>query len=161
MSLLSKLLGRNKAEPVAPMSEVQPPAPRTNMKTNVSKQEAAAQGKPRWLTCNGIFATHVMGEQYHRENLEQLCGPSTGEDDLRIVAQLIPEKDNPFDANAVRVDIEGLTVGHLSREDALVFRKRLRRVIEAGRPIMCEARVRRNDRGNRSYYEVYLEADLG
>jgi sRNA-binding protein len=78
------------------------------------------------------------------------------------VADLVPEANNPHDANAVRVDIDGLTVGYLDREDAVAFRKQLRRVIEVGRPIKCEARVRRKDHeGNRTYYDVYLEADLG
>jgi hypothetical protein len=37
-------------------------------------------------------------------------------------AILTLENDNPYDRNAVRVDIDGLTVGHLSRSDARRFR---------------------------------------
>ena len=40
-------------------------------------------------------------------------------------AMLVPENDNPEDANAVRVDIEGETVGHLSRRNATLWRSKM------------------------------------
>jgi hypothetical protein len=41
---------------------------------------------------------------------------------LTRTAILTLENDNPYDGNAVRVDVDGLTVGHLSRNDAKRFR---------------------------------------
>jgi hypothetical protein len=40
-------------------------------------------------------------------------------------ACLVPEPDNPFDANAVAVKIQGETVGYLCRADARRYQRRL------------------------------------
>lgn len=40
-------------------------------------------------------------------------------------AMLVPEPENPFDSNAVVVQIDGATVGYLSRTDARRYQKRL------------------------------------
>lgn len=73
---------------------------------------------------NRPYRTKVVGESHYEDNLRGLCGPAT--DDMRQfskVASLTLETDNPYDHNAVRVDIDGLTVGHLSRSDASWFRR--------------------------------------
>ena len=41
---------------------------------------------------------------------------------LEVYAVLVAEPDNPYDANAVSVWIQGLRVGYLSREDARRYR---------------------------------------
>jgi hypothetical protein len=72
---------------------------------------------------NRDFAVKVVGESFYNYNLRELCGPA--EDHMRQFAKtaiLTLENDNPYDRNAVRVDIDGLTVGHLSRSDATRFR---------------------------------------
>jgi hypothetical protein len=72
---------------------------------------------------NRDFALRVVGESFYEENLRYLCGPAA--DHMRqreATAVLTLEHDNPKDRNAVRVDVDGLTVGHLSRSDALSFR---------------------------------------
>jgi hypothetical protein len=40
-------------------------------------------------------------------------------------AKLVPEPDNPFDRNAVLVEIDGHTVGYMSRADARRYQRRL------------------------------------
>jgi hypothetical protein len=71
------------------------------------------------------FPTHVAGESHYQSALETICGcrqeygRATWTDDV----QLIPENDNPYDPNAVRVAIEGRTVGYLSRADAVSYRQ--------------------------------------
>ena len=72
---------------------------------------------------NREFALRVVGESFYQENLRRLCGSS--EDHMRQLAAtaiLTLEFNNPKDRNAVRVDVRGYTVGHLSRSDAKVFR---------------------------------------
>lgn len=74
---------------------------------------------------NRSYATRVVGESYYESNLRELCGHA--EDRMRQLATtaiLTLEDNNPYDRNAVRVDIRGLTVGHLSRADAILFRSR-------------------------------------
>lgn len=76
------------------------------------------------LVGNKQFDVRVVGESFYESNLYELCGPA--EDHMRQLAKmaiLTLEPNNPYDPNAVRVDIDGLTVGHLSRKDAVWFRQ--------------------------------------
>lgn len=45
-------------------------------------------------------------------------------------ATLVPEPENPFDPNAVAVQVEGATVGYLARRDARRYQRRLRALAE-------------------------------
>ncbi|MFZ2736649.1 MAG: HIRAN domain-containing protein [Burkholderiaceae bacterium] len=66
----------------------------------------------------------VVGESFYQGNLEALCGGKTKDGvEKQFVADLIPEDDNEHDKNAVRVDINGRTVGYLPREIAKKYRK--------------------------------------
>jgi hypothetical protein len=53
-------------------------------------------------------------------------------------AALIPEPDNPFDVNAVVVQINGATVGYLPRSHA---RRYQRRLLTLAQPIRCPAKL--------------------
>ena len=66
----------------------------------------------------------VVGESYYQENLWRLVGPRWPDDRVRhpVYAVLVAEDDNPHDANAVAVWVQGLKVGHLSRADARRYR---------------------------------------
>lgn len=76
------------------------------------------------LNGNRDFSLEVVGESFHRANLETICGQHGPEGVSQLAdASLIIEDDNKFDRNAVRVDIQGMPVGHLSREDASMYRK--------------------------------------
>jgi hypothetical protein len=67
----------------------------------------------------------IVGESYHQNVLNVLCGGKCEEGhQLLCHAVLVPESRNPHDANAVRVEIGGHTVGHLSRSDAATYRRR-------------------------------------
>ena len=73
---------------------------------------------------SGKFPIKVVGESFYEDNLRYLCGRA--EDHMRQLAKtavLTLEGDNPYDRNAIRVEIDGLQVGHLSREDAARFRR--------------------------------------
>lgn len=64
----------------------------------------------------------IVGESFRQDEIEQLW--STGSDGT-FTAVLIPEDDNPHDENAVRVEVEGLHVGYLSRECAKDYRSHM------------------------------------
>ena len=69
-------------------------------------------------------------------------------------AALVPENDNAFDHNAVRVEIESCRVGYLPREMALVYRAALGE--EVGR---CSAKIVGGfelDDGSSAYFGVKL-----
>jgi hypothetical protein len=63
----------------------------------------------------------VVGESHYRKNLLQVAGPG-GQYGVRVntEAALVPEPKNRHDRNAVRVDIDGRTVGYLPRDVAAV-----------------------------------------
>lgn len=81
------------------------------------------RGDAKPFVGNRDFAVKVVGESFYENNLRELCGPA--EDHMRQFAKtaiLTLENDNPYDGNAVRVDVDGLTVGHLGRSDTRRFR---------------------------------------
>ena len=79
----------------------------------------------------------IVGESDYQAALGLMAGGKTEEGvDHECDAQLVPERGNPYDANAVAVKIEGETIGYLSRENATVYRQRMGKQIGA-----CEARI--------------------
>jgi hypothetical protein len=71
----------------------------------------------------------VEGESFYRKNIEDVSnymGEDEGIDSDDFIASLILEDDNPYDpGNAVRVEIDGKVVGHLSRPNSKRYRARL------------------------------------
>lgn len=99
----------------------------------------------------GGLQVEVVGESFHTAALRGLVddGPRTR------WASLIPEPNNPYDPNAVGVWIDGVQVGHLGRDVAIVFRPVAVRIRELG----CEARCAATIGGGRGVFGVML--DLG
>jgi tetratricopeptide (TPR) repeat protein len=63
----------------------------------------------------------VVGEASYQDNLWRIVGGHNSPNDrmrMEVYAVLVAEPDNPYDANAVSVWVQGLKVGYLSREDA-------------------------------------------
>ncbi len=67
----------------------------------------------------GYDDLEVVGESRHQDVLWRLCGKAEG-DNVRcpIVAVLVPEPTNPYDANAITVQINGHIIGYLPRATA-------------------------------------------
>ena len=90
----------------------------------------------------GTFDQEVVGESHYQRNLKRICGGYKNEGiRLRAVAVLVCEDGNEHDEQAVRVDIQGHTVGYLSREDARTYRKRIDKTGNEGITISCNAKV--------------------
>jgi hypothetical protein len=111
----------------------------------------------------GWFKTDVVGESHYQPHIRSVYGrhETKGADPLAeqirqwaaargvslkgfvvVYARLILEDENPYDRKAVRVEVDGGTVGHLSREDAREYRRLLQK---AGKPRaigICKARIR-------------------
>jgi hypothetical protein len=106
------------------------------------------------------FPTYVVGESHYQVALETICGSKQeyGQATWTDEVQLIPEDDNPYDPNAVRVEIEERQVGYLSRTDAVSYRRKHGKSV-----ITCEAIIvggwdrGHGDRGN---YGVRLNLRL-
>lgn len=70
----------------------------------------------------------VVGESQYQHNLWMIVGEQwDGDRRVRVAksATVVPEPDNPYDANAVAVHIGGLVTGYLSRADAKRNRERI------------------------------------
>jgi hypothetical protein len=85
----------------------------------------------------GNFDFEIVGESNYQPAIAALVeGTTPGE---TFTALLIPENENPYDKLAVRVEIDGRTVGYLSREDARSFRRRLSAKKLSGKATQCMA----------------------
>lgn len=84
----------------------------------------------------------VVGESHYRAAIEQATGGPRREG-VKVVtwAALIPETDNPYDAGAVAIHLDGRKVGHLRKAEAAAFRPVLERVAAVGRVAYCRADV--------------------
>src|SRR4030042_2459327 len=109
----------------------------------------------------GTYSLDIVGESNYQSSLEKMCGGQTEEGHEKIVqATLIHEDDNPYDNKAIRVDIDGMTVGYLSRENAREYRKRLKKAGYPGITATCSAIIVGGwDRGggDRGHFGVKLD----
>lgn len=68
------------------------------------------------------FMIGIVGESYRQAALHALDhGRLRRGVRVTLTASLIPEPENPYDPQAIRVDIEGAHVGYLSRADAVWY----------------------------------------
>jgi hypothetical protein len=74
----------------------------------------------------------VVGESFYQDVLWRLCGGTVGERvRFGIVAVLVPEPANPYDRNAIAVQVNGEVVGYLARATAQEYLPGLRRLMSA------------------------------
>lgn len=106
------------------------------------------------------FSLEVVGESNYQAALARVAGPK-GRDSVNVVvtAEVIFEESNPHDSYAVRVDVQGKTVGYLSRETARIWRKRV-----PSAQVTCSAVIRGGwDRGggDQGHYGIWLKPPAG
>jgi len=94
------------------------------------------------LEGRGEFDMAVAGASHYQDNLSRIAGGKTAKKArLEVLATLVLEDDNRYDAKAVRVDIAGLTVGYLSKDDARAHRRRLKKAGRPGEDLTCRALI--------------------
>ncbi len=110
---------------------------------------------------SGDFDFEIVGEANYQEAIQRLAGEHNQYGAAtNCVATLVPEDDNPYDDKAVRVDISGLTVGYLCKEDARSFRRRLGAKKLSGQITTCDAVINgggTRKSGERLHYGVQLD----
>lgn len=90
----------------------------------------------------GTYLAEIVGESHYQDELDAICGGKTTSGHNKIVdALLVWEDDNPADNQAVRVDIEGRTVGYISRQNARRIRQQLIKGGFAGVTGLCSAMI--------------------
>jgi len=99
----------------------------------------------------------VVGESHYQEALRQVAGTPAKGTRVGKIALLVPEPDNPYDPNAVQVQIDAHVVGHLSREDAAAYLPGVRRLMAGGKFVALEAMVVCG--GSSGVFGVFLDHD--
>jgi len=114
------------------------------------------------LSGPGTYSLNIVGESNYQLALKNICGGRTGESQEMITeAVLIPEDDNPYDKKAIRVDIDGKTVGYLSRKNARQYRNQLEKAGYPGITAKCSAMIVGGwDRGSNDKGHFGVKLDL-
>ncbi len=88
----------------------------------------------------GRESLEVVGESFYQDALQQVVGGIAGERArVDVLAVLVADENNQYDANAVSVWVNGLKVGHLSRTEAKRMRPGLIALQERhGKPIALD-----------------------
>jgi len=91
----------------------------------------------------GDTLVEVVGEAQHQAALERIAGGKhPGGTKLAIRARLVPEPSNPYDPDAIRVEIDHAHVGYLSRPAALAFQPVAARLTELGLALDVSGRLK-------------------
>ncbi|SFK75067.1 hypothetical protein SAMN05216302_101458 [Nitrosomonas aestuarii] len=89
------------------------------------------------------YEFEVVGESYYQPAISRIHEEWVANHESVAIppldAHLIPDDNNPYDDKAVRIDINQYTVGHLSRDDARSFRRRLGAKKMTGQITKCKA----------------------
>lgn len=101
------------------------------------------------------FPVEVVGESSYQENFIRIFGRPKGDGINTVVAASVTlEDDNPYDDQAVRIAIKGMTVGYLSRAQARKYRK----VISvATNEVQANVRGGWNRAGDTGQYGIWLQ----
>lgn len=100
----------------------------------------------------------VVGESHYQPALHAAAGGRpAGEGlagNLPVEATLVPEPENPYDVNAVRIDVGGRPVGYLARAVAPDYQPVLLELRDRGELGWCPARITGGTAGRG--YGIYL-----
>ena len=119
---------------------------------------AAGSGAPPSLDLSsGYFDLGIVGESFHQDELVPLRISQRGQP---FAVRLVPEPENPYDENAVAIQVvkSGVSIGHLSREEAARFQPHLLRLAAAGLAVTCRGRTVGGD-PERPTIGVWLDID--
>lgn len=86
----------------------------------------------------------VVGESNYQDALIKLAGGKKKEEGVEIhtIATLVPEQSNPYDPNAIIVQIDGNLVGYIPRQAALTLQPIIRKFTERGETCTCSAIIK-------------------
>ncbi|MFS2015049.1 hypothetical protein ACEN88_00540 [Massilia sp. CT11-108] len=122
--------------------------------------EATAPTLKHWRP-SGSFTTDVVGESHYFDNIRLIAMNMDGDGAVvHCTAMLAPEEENPSDPNAVGVWIEGKKVGHLSKDEAPLFRQALTAAGSALIPTTCDALIHGGGTHDGRRYNYSVELDL-
>ena len=115
------------------------------------------------LSPSASFPIACVGESRYQGELESICGGRTRDSvEQEVTAILILEDTNPYDSEAVRVEVDGIIVGYMTRPDAQVYRRLLTQRAPAVKATQCRAQIRGGwERGeDRGSYGIWLDLPI-
>jgi len=136
----------NENEPTAAPAKAWREAPVKTISTDVGHGIVATMTYP---TGHHGFV-QVVGESQYQETLQQLSTlfETIGRTERNFIVKLVPEPENPYDANAVAVLTEGdAKVGYLSRSVAKSYQKHL---LQQQEVVTCPAKLTGGEPGKPS-----------
>jgi Zn-finger nucleic acid-binding protein len=105
-------------------------------------EERAALKAAGFLVSQSGWSVQVVGESHYQSALEKIAGGRSEHGaDKYCIARLVREPTNRYDANAVRVEVSGQTVGYVSRDDAEDVQELLQKLDGEGRPAWIRATI--------------------
>ena len=115
------------------------------------------------------YKTEVVGESKYQKAIKEaiLYKDLVDKDDMdfsweKLSATIILDDNNKFDpGNAVRIEMDGETVGYLDKQDASIYRKQITK-LNITEPCTCKAAVygKRETLGKPMNFGVWLFIDL-
>ncbi len=105
-------------------------------------QERAALKAAGFLVGESGWSVEVTGESHYQHALERLAGGRNEQGaHLEVVALLAREPSNRWDKNAIRVEVQGETVGYIGRAECEGVQPLLRKLDAQGRPAWVRATI--------------------
>lgn len=90
----------------------------------------------------GLYNFDIVGESHYQNALSIICNGKTIDGHRKtVIAYLVCEDNNPYDNKAIRVDIDGMTVGYLNRQFAMEYRERLNEAGYSRITMACNALI--------------------
>ena len=129
----------------------------TQPKTIDSQPAIALDANYYAWPASGKFAHTIAGEYYEHTLAQWLReNPAKLGDSATHKAYLIPENNNPYDSQAVKVVIEGQTIAQLSSDESRSLRHRLVENQLADQITTCDAKIVEDKSGQ---YEIHLDIE--
>lgn len=155
------LFSRFKKPEVQPLNPAtQPPAPSVSAAANRPTQSPTPTqptASVRATLYTGSETLEVVGESNYQAGLRRIAGEPVAGSRVRKVAVLAPEPDNPYDSNAIQIQIDAEVVGYLSRDDAARYLPGVRHLMQAGTYVALEAMIVCG--GSGGLFGVFLDHD--
>lgn len=152
---IEPVLGVDSAEE-APARVADPPRSEPPQPEVIYIDSSEPEGTTRVDVSAPSFDVQIVGESKYQSEL-RLVDEDTETEDRVFLARLVPEPQNPYDSNAIRIDaiskrrIGGMTIGYLARDVAITY-KDAAALLTAGKHIgVCWAKLTGGMHGKRNY----------
>ena len=106
------------------------------------------------VPASGWCGINVVGESYYAQSFAAILGGRTGEHIVDAV--MVREPENPYDKNAIRIDINRYPVGHIAKEECRNFHPLLAYAAAKGAVLVVTARLWASE-GTDRFWSVQLD----